>query len=127
MLKQIKLTRAQGGEVKTLAGQYREIGLKAKKRLRHVVRVRAEKVIEQVEQLKAGDAKASWRALKNLIHGHGVKSTLNTVLDREGKEVACAEHGDGAHTARGFGWQVWYERAGGSDQETQGRQSIGRR
>ena len=103
-----------------------------------MVRVRAGQVIEQVEQLKAGDAKASWRALKNLIQGHGVKSSLNTVLDREGKEVRgqegreavkeayrglgvedmddvkfdqefarmCRSHGDGAHSARGVGWQV---------------------
>ena len=49
---QIKEARAQGVETKTLHVQYRDLGLRAKKRLRHVVRVRAEAVVAQMERLK---------------------------------------------------------------------------
>ena len=84
----IKQAFRSGDDVKSLVAEFRDIGHKAKARWKMVLRERAEKIVEQVEKLKAGDAKAGWRALKGLMHGMSVKASagLDTVLDANGVE-----------------------------------------
>ena len=88
LMKKIRDEKRKGRSVEAFVSKYRGLKAAVKRRLNAGLKQRAEKVIAEVEQLKASNPRNAWKKLKSLIGAAkgGKKADLAVVIDAKGEE-----------------------------------------